>query len=62
MLDASEDGESHQLSGGRRRFSEFRVRVRDAMSGLGRSCAIVVANVLGGDTAGVIDTEEDEVV
>lgn len=62
VLNTAEDGESHQPSGGRRRFSEFRVRVWYAMDGLRRPPTIVVANVLGSDTADVINVEEDEVV
>ena len=41
---------------------KFRVRIWDPMDGLRRTPAIVVANVLGSDTADVIDAEEDEVI
>ena len=54
--------ERHQLSDGRRGLPKFRVGIWDTMDGLGRARAIVVANALGGDTADVIDAEEDEVV
>ncbi len=62
VLNATEDWERHQLSGGRRRLSEFRVRVWDPMDGLRWTPTNVIVNVLGGNTADVIDTEEDEVV
>ena len=62
MLNTAEDGESLQLPDGRRRSSEFRVRVWDPMESLRWTPTIIVANVLGNDTADVIDAEEDEAV
>ena len=51
MLNATEDGQRHQLSIGRRRLPEFGVGIWDPVDGLRRPRAIVVSNVLGNDAA-----------
>ncbi len=62
VLDPAEDGESHKSAVRGRRHLQLGVWVRNAMDGLRRTGAIVVANVLAGDTADVTDAKEDEMV
>ena len=62
MLKAIEDGKRPELFDGWWRLSEFRVRIWDPMGRLRWTPATAVANVLGNDTADVIDAEEEEVV
>jgi len=62
MLDAAEDGQSHELSSSRRRLPQFRIRIRNPVDRLRWARAVVVAHELRHDAADMVGRQEDEVV